>query len=314
MKKIILTATMAICTIGLFAQSAAPAPLTSKKGEMILPEAGDWAISFEATPFLTYLGSFFTSASTLNTAPTANFLGSNQTIIGKYFVDEQTAYRGILRIGFSSNSLSEQTAQDLNGAPIGNPPYPMVTDKLSMASHFIGLGAGMEKRKGHTRLQGYYGAELMFWLSSSGNDSTMSYGNSFNVTTNATPTYYNFQTNQANQTMAPGAGGGRAIQRNPGSTFGISALAFIGFEYFFLPKISVGAEYTWGISFWSQGQGSAEQEITYVSVNNPFPNTDANVTYKTSSASHFGVDTGVNSIFGNNSNAGSAALNITFHF
>jgi len=316
MKKIILTATLAICAVGLFAQNAPSggSGLMSKKGEMILPEAGDWAISFEATPFLNYFGNFLTGGSTPNAAPTANFLTSNNTIVGKYFVDEQTAYRGILRIGFSSNSLSEQTAQDLNGAAVGNPPYPMVTDKLSVASHFIGLGAGMEKRKGKTRLQGYYGAELFFWISSGGNDSTMTYGNAVNVVTNQNPTYYNFTTGAANQTMAAGVGGGRTLSIQQGSIFGISVLGFIGFEYFFMPKISVGAEYTWGIGFWSQGQGSRETEITYNSVVAPNPLTDGNVTYKTSNGSHFGVDTGVNSIFGNTSNAGSAGLNITFHF
>jgi len=310
MKKIILTATMAICTIGLFAQSAAPAPLTSKRGEMILPEAGDWAISFDASPFLTYLGSFFTSSSGLNPAPTANFLGSNQTIIGKYFVDEKTAYRGILRIGFSSNSLTEQTLQDPNGAPATNPPPAMVSDKLSVSSHFIGLGAGMEKRKGHTRLQGYYGAELMFWLSSTGNDSTMTYGNAYNSSTNPTPTFYNFGSGTANQSMSAGY---RVISDKPGSTFGISALAFIGFEYFFMPKISVGAEYTWGITFWSQGQGTLELEQVYTDVSSGKP-ADGTFSYKTSNTSHFGVDTGVNSIFGNSSNAGKADLNIIFHF
>src|SRR5581483_5597484 len=148
MKKIILTAAVALCTVGLFAQSAAPSGnsgLQSKKGEMYLPESGDWAISFEATPFLNYLGNFFTSSPTMNQAPVAGFLTSNMTIVGKYFVDEQTAYRGIVRIGFGSTSWTHLTAQDITTPT--NPPAPTVNDKLSVSSHFIGLGAGMEKRK-----------------------------------------------------------------------------------------------------------------------------------------------------------------------
>jgi len=309
MKKIILTATMALCTVALFAQNApggnTNSGLMSKKGEMILPESGDWAISFDASPFLTYLGSFFTSSSGLNPAPTANFLNNNNTIVGKYFVDDQTAYRGILRIGFTSTSMTHLTQQDVTTA--SNPPTPTVNDKLSLSSHFIGLGAGMEKRKGKTRLQGYYGAELMFWIATSGNDSTMTYGNAFDNT--------NFPTGSWSHNWATGADGQVLLRQtagSQGSIFGISIQGFIGFDYFFLPKISVGAEYTWGINFWSQGQGSDTYEGLYTLIGATGP-TDNTYTTKSGSSSKFGVDTGINSQFGN-TNAGSAALNITFHF
>ncbi|HXB14019.1 MAG TPA: hypothetical protein VNZ45_18660 [Bacteroidia bacterium] len=314
MKKFILTASLAFCAFGLFAQTPASSSLMSKKGEMILPEAGDWCISFDAAPFLYYAGNFF-NGNTNNIAPTASFINSsNLTLVGKYFVDEQTAYRGILRIGFQSNSFTHYTPQQ--GIAATNPPQPTVTDKLSVASHFIGLGAGMEKRKGKTRLQGYYGAELMFWLAGNG-DSTMTYGNAYNnpatpsVATVTAPVFWNWATNSYSSYSA--AGGSRTISNTPGSVFGLAVQAFIGFDYFILPKISIGAEYTWGVSFWSQADGSQVSEIVYTSITAPNPNVDANITTKTGGGSHFGIDTGVNSFFGA-SNAGSASLNINFHF
>lgn len=312
MKKIILTATMAFCTVGLFAQSSGSGSsgLMSKKGEMYLPEAGDWAISINAAPFLHYFGSFLSSSGA--TSPTANFLNNNQTIVGKYYVDAQTAYRGIVRIGFNSWSMTHLTPQDQQSASY--PPQPVtVNDKLKVSNHFIGLGAGMEKRRGHTRLQGYYGAELMFWLSG-GNDSTMTYGNAYgtgsSAGTSSAPTYWDF----AGNTLASyqQGVGGRTISDKPGSMFGISAQGFIGFEYFFMPKISVGAEYTWGINFWTQGEGTMKTEIVYTDGSgNP---ADGTVTTKTGKSSGFGVDTGINNIFGNGANLGGVNLNLVLHF
>lgn len=319
MKKIILTATMAFCTVGLFAQSSGSGSsgsgLMSKKGEMILPEAGDWAISFDASPFLNYFGNFLSGYTGKNTSPTANFLNSaSQTIVGKYYVDAQTAYRGTVRIGFNTNSMTHLTTQDNQSASYP-PQNATVNDKLTVSNHFIGLGAGMEKRKGKTRLQGYYGAELMFWLAGSG-DSTMTYGNSYassgtSAGTSQTPTYYDWAAgSEANYGLFSG---GRTTSDKPGSMFGVSIQGFIGFEYFFMPKISVGAEYTWGINFWSQGEGTMKTEIVYSDASgNP---ADGTTTMKTGKSSHFGVDTGVNSMFGNAANnIGGANLNIIFHF
>lgn len=47
MKKIIVPILLITCIRSFYAQD-----LTSKKGEPILPEAKDWAISVDATPFL----------------------------------------------------------------------------------------------------------------------------------------------------------------------------------------------------------------------------------------------------------------------
>ena len=171
MKKMIITAALAITSLSLFAQGSDQ--LVSKKGEQYLPESGDWAISFSAAPFLQYAGNLFSGATATNIAPTANFLNGNQTIIGKYFVDNQTAYRGLVRIGINSMGQDNIVAQD--GSATGT-----VTDHAAWAQHFVGLGAGYEKRRGKTRIQGYYGAEFMFALLGSSN--TYTYGNSYSNT------------------------------------------------------------------------------------------------------------------------------------
>jgi hypothetical protein len=289
MKRIILTAVLAISTVGMFAQTSGGG-LTSKKGEVYLPESGDWAIGFDANPFLTYFGQFLGNA---NVAPQAGFLNSNQTIIGKYFVDDHTAYRALIRIGIDHSGQDNLVTQD---GYTGAPPVPFVTDHWSYSTHFIGLGAGMEMRRGKTRLQGYYGAEFMFYLMGSSNAYT--YGNAFS-STNTTPT----STLTWGATPTSGATGSRVTEMDMGSTFGINLLGFIGCEYFVIPKVSIGAEYTWGVMFSSTGQGTTTTESWSGTA-------DQSTTTHSGGTSMFGFDTGINTAF----STGSGHLYINFHF
>ena len=77
-KRVLLVASIFAATF-TFAQDGAE--LTSKKGETILPEAGDYAIGFNAAPFLNYAGNLFSSAGSFGFNPAAgsskhNNLGS----------------------------------------------------------------------------------------------------------------------------------------------------------------------------------------------------------------------------------------------
>ncbi len=74
MKKPVLIAALAFVVTGAFAQD-----LTSKKGEPILPEANDWAISMDATPIFNFVGNAF-NGNTNNGAPGVNWLNGEQTI------------------------------------------------------------------------------------------------------------------------------------------------------------------------------------------------------------------------------------------
>ena len=57
MKKTVLVIALALGISGAFAQD-----LTSKKGEPMLPEANDWAISLNADPIFTFVGNAFSGA------------------------------------------------------------------------------------------------------------------------------------------------------------------------------------------------------------------------------------------------------------
>jgi hypothetical protein len=260
MKKSIALLALAFGVTGAFAQD-----LTSKKGEPILPEADDWAIGVDATPFLNYAGNFIGGGQGNNSAPSWNNYGANQTIVAKKFTDAQNAYRVTFRLGMHDQSWKKDIAapQASSAAPINFPAKSnTVEDKYSHTSSFVGIGVGMEKRKGKTRLQGLYGAEVYIWYSSS--KDKFKYGNSLNPATTADPrivptstnttdwsavsgtslTTSNIGTSISNQ---PGVTNYRMTSNKPGGQFGLGVRAFIGAEYFVMPKISIGGEFGFGV-------------------------------------------------------------------
>jgi hypothetical protein len=260
MKKSIALLALAFGVTGAFAQD-----LTSKKGEPILPEADDWAIGVDAVPFLNYAGNFI-GGNGSNSAPSWNNYGANQTIVAKKFTDAQNAYRVTFRLGMSNQSWKKDITAPVasTSAPVNFPNKTnMVEDKASHSSSFIGIGVGMEKRKGKTRLQGFYGADVYIWYSSSKNK--FKYGNSLTEGTTADPnidpvanstdwsaTTASVVINQANTGSSaiagqPGVTGWRMTSNKPGGQFGLGVRAFIGAEYFVMPKISIGGEFGFGV-------------------------------------------------------------------
>lgn len=307
MKKLFVSIFALVLSVGIFAQDeeATSGTLLSKKGEAFLPESGDWAISFDASPVFTFVGNAF-NGTWNNGAPGVNWLNGNQTIVGKLFIDDKTAFRGILRLGFG-NVTQIENINDVTATPPTYPAsYPTVEDKWAAKSTTIGIGAGYEMRRGKTRLQGYYGADLMVWVSSESDKYT--YGNNLTnlVTVNAGTT-----TDFGSNIVGDGYGNtGRILVNKEGMTFGVGVRGFIGAEYFLFPKIALGAEYGWGFGF--QKAGKSTTEIESVDGGNVGVVKD-----ETPGSSIFGVDTDLNqgTLFGfKGSNTGTATLRVTFHF
>lgn len=260
MKKSVLALALAFGVTTAFAQD-----LTSKKGEPILPEAEDWGIAFDAQPFLTYAQGIFGKTATTGTLNATFLNGSNLMIMGKYFKDEKTAYRVGVNLGFHTASATNLVNEDSYS---GAAPTPLVTDKASAKSSAFGISAGMEMRRGKTRLQGYYGADVGIWFG--GTSATYAYGNAFGTSgsagTSPTPNSTSWTTT-ANPGGAPSiANGGasstgsRTTAWKSGSTFSFGVRAFVGAEYFFAAKMSLGGEFGWGLGFTSVGAGSKSTE------------------------------------------------------
>ncbi|MEW6470087.1 MAG: hypothetical protein AB1458_14265 [Bacteroidota bacterium] len=286
MKKAIMILALAFGTTAAFAQD-----LTSKKGEPYLPEEGDWAICFDARPFLTYAGNLFSGNTGSNSSPAVMYPGNMPWgIHAKMFKDATTAYRAMIRLGFGSVTMNNYVTQDGQ-----TDPNVKVTDEWKSSARNILLGGGLEMRRGKTRLQGYYGG--MVWIMLGGGSDTYTYGNAFS-TTNTSATFTNWPS------TTPTTGSSRTTEVVAGSTFGFGIRGFIGAEYFILPKISIGAEYGWGIGMSNMGDGEMTTE-SWDFANNTIKTT----TSKTGGVKSFGLDVDISN---NMLNAG--ALNICFHF
>ena len=166
MKKRLLFVAAIVAASTTFAQDG----LTSKKGEAYLPEAGDWSIGIDANPLMNYVGNLANAGDNTGVLK-ASWLADNNAIYFKMFKDENTAYRAQLRLGFGSETLknSFDTSGTTNQA--------FITDEMKTSERNVVLGFGIEKRRGNTRIQGVYGAQLMIGLS--GKKDTYTYADNF---------------------------------------------------------------------------------------------------------------------------------------
>lgn len=261
-KKVLFVASLFMAT-AMFAQDG----LTSKKGEAYLPEAGDWAIGFDAHPFLQYAGNMFNGAAgndISSASYTTPWQSATNSLYGKYYKDESTAYRVMFRFGMGGNTTTytQDTATGFGtNAPFTNSVENSM--KTSNGLSFV-VGGGLEKRKGNTRIQGYYGGMLMIGILGGGTD-TYEYG----LTMDSLNTeFYGVIVDETN--LDGSAGGGatqRMLEERRGGTFMIGLQGFIGVEWFVFPKVSVGAEYGWGFNMASTGAVEQDYEA-WTTMNN----------------------------------------------
>ncbi len=231
--------------------------LVSKKGIRILPEAGEISLGIDAFPIFIYLGNSLLSSGAF--APSFDY-GDNITsinaIYGKYMLKADMAIRANFRFDFSSNT-------DVYVVPkstlIFDPFAPQyVDDQVTTVNNVVLLGVGIEKIRGKSRVQGKYGAELLFGYNRY--TTKYNYGNSITNEFNTPETYNNSYT----------ADGARVINDFTDKGFLLGARGFIGVEYFIGPKISLGGEFGYTAAYhWAQNRimeyqywNSASQEVS----------------------------------------------------
>jgi hypothetical protein len=241
----LLIAALFTATLG-FAQDAEPEVLRSRRGHVILPQAGDFSLGFNAVPVVNFaLNAVNIASPTGGTAQHPGYIpGMNQIIVGKYFLSDNTALR--LRVGINASSeattffgddpLAEVDAEDVD-------EVRLATQRTNTNRSFI--GAGLEFRRGHNRLQGYYGGELLVGF---GGGST-----TFN---------YAYSLEQLNNAPDPAvAQDERTLALRDGTFLALGLRGFVGVEYFVAPKISIGAEFGLGLGVNRGGRGSIQSEL-----------------------------------------------------
>lgn len=235
MRKLTFTLALLLSLTGAFAQG--PERLigtTTKSGQFILPQEGDFAIGIDATSFLKYAGNSFNGNTDNNNTNFFDYDGGIFTapaIYAKYFLSDNSALRLKLNLGFDNDKTSSPV-------PDVNADGEFVDDEISISNNVFGLTFGYEWRRGYGRLQGYYGPEIGIGFGSE--TTSYSYGNSINKNYPVTTP--------------------RVTKESQGSLFGFKLGGFVGVEYFIAPKLSIGGEAGLGISTYSYGKSSVETE------------------------------------------------------
>ena len=240
MKKLISIITI-ICLLPLMGVSA-----QEKAEKQYLPEEGDWAIGIDVVPLLKYVGNAFNGSQeneieSLGGAPftknNKNFrnrmLMPDVSIMGKYMLTDEWALRAnvgiMVRSEYDRRYVKDDKAALLN--PLSN---DKVIDKAHHSRNGMSIAVGAEYRKGSKRVQGVFGAGLLFAFQN--DKTTYSWGNEM-TTINQNPSIA-FDRN--NETML---GDNRILKNNgQGSDFYTGITGSAGVEWFIAPKISLGAE------------------------------------------------------------------------
>ena len=214
------------------------------------PKTGDYAISVSAIPMTTYIGQLFNGALANNYAEFGGqaFIGGDvntvpfqkiaplMSVSGKYFLDKETALRVNLGLIYQRTDTKTYALDD---AELAVNPFSQkkVIDTHLNSNTGLSLMVGLEKRAGKERLQGVYGAGLLFAMNNVYDKYT--YGNAI-TDINQAPT-------ESNGGSLPAAMTGFAYNRlikdyNMGASLHVGVVTFVGVEYFIVPKISIGGE------------------------------------------------------------------------
>lgn len=209
-----------------------------------LPKKGDWAIGIDVVPVLKYIGNAFNG----NTDNSIDHLGGTPfikgnsffnsdlmpdvSISGKYFLTDQWALRANLGLMIRTDNWREYIADDK--AAISNPlGDEKVIDKAHSMRNGMSLALGTEYRKGSKRVQGVFGAGLLFAYQK--NKTNYTWGNEMTMINQHPSTTAKFGT-VIN-------GDYRTLEKfSAASTFYTGITGSAGIEWFVAPKISLGAE------------------------------------------------------------------------
>lgn len=276
--------------------------MTSKNGHEILPQTGDIAIGMDAVPVINFgLNAINIMNNTGQQAQHPGYVsGYAQVLSGKYFMSETQALR--VRLGINTMNTSAKTFGDNPLTPTASfngtaENILLMTSNNAMRNLFI--GGGMEFRRGHNRLQGYYGGEVFLGFAST------STKNKFEIA----------YSKEAEDSLYIGTGSSRVLSAKSGTAITFGLRGFAGVEYFFAPKISIGAEFGWGLGLTTSARGKNVVENWGIE---PGTTGTTNAVYEVETPGNtsgrqmgFGVDNGIGQgVLG----GASGALMIHFHF
>jgi hypothetical protein len=235
----------------------------TNKGYNLLPAAGDFAIGLEAVPLrMLFFGDMD------NSKPQFSYGGN---ISAKYFLKNNQAIRFGLAINSGAKSSSfavpDQWATQIDPLNV----HATVLDWRDVRSSKFSIFGGYEWRRGYGRLQGFFGAQGM--LSFTTGSTHYKYGNQFSETNQTPTTVYDWNTGMSRANP----GNQRTLESKQGFGFGFGVLGFVGAEFFFARKMSVGCQMGLGFDYENIGQSTITTETFNAVTNTTEPPTSRGV-------------------------------------
>ena len=225
-----------LLTIVLLSAVAAFSVSAQETEKQYLPEAGDWSIGFNAKPVLNFVGNLFNNSSYNNVGVISgeSTLPGNigTSIMTKYMITDNFAFRANVGFSIANNNSAEYVIDDK--AYYFNPlSEEKVVDYRNSRSTRVSALFGVEYRIGKKRVQGVFGGGLLVGVTNTRNQ--YSYGNAM-TEINPNPTtsdFYGSTSNPSNRVI-------EEYTSRPCYHAGLVGTA--GVEWFFAPKVSLGAE------------------------------------------------------------------------
>ena len=218
--------------------------LTAQEEKDYLPKAGDLAIGIDMQPVYSFFGNLFADGNGalngLGQFGGEDALGlTGLSIMGKYMLDNTTALR--VNIGIDKTLTHDYDYSIDDEARFLNPlSEAKVEDMVKHNRAAYSIAAGIEFRKGNNRIQGFYGADLVFGITK--NRYTFAYGNAI-TDINQTPDRNNY--NGLGIGVAPVNYWKATYITESYQNSLIAGLAGrVGVEYFVVPQLSFGGEMT----------------------------------------------------------------------
>lgn len=267
-KSIIFSGLLIACLCSAAVTVSAKDGKEKKDVKEYLPEAGDFAISVSANPFINFVGNIFN-----NTANQAigtfggdpyNVVDINQpapavSIAGKYMLTDELGLRVNLGWIHDANTLNRYVQDD---AELENNPLSgkKLTDSYITRESGGSFSAAIEYRVGKRRVQGVFSAGLMYAFSYDRTKYT--YGNAITEINQNPATAFPLLSAVDPNSVPDGFSSMRYLSKFSDSPSNYAGLILsAGIEWFVAPKVSIGGEvnisalYNWTKATYYTGEG-----------------------------------------------------------
>lgn len=224
------------------------------KEKQYLPEEGDWAIGVNVVPLLKCIGNGLGSENfgggTAFTAGSERLgLIPDVSVQAKYMLTDDFGFRANVGLMFGTDKERKYVQDD--EAFLTNPmAEEQVIDARRVNTNGMSLNLGAEFRKGSRRVQGVFGAGVLFAFQKQA--TRYEYGNVMTAVNQLPSSAF------AEDAYADGY---RMLEQKTDGTFYTGLTGSVGVEWFVAPKISLGAEvnltayYLFGTQTYEKSEG-----------------------------------------------------------